>query len=337
MEIIQHQLKQGLQFPKKFISLYENIHYAIFDIETTGLNPNLNHVILIGILYIKNNQVIIEQFFCNHRSEEKDLLTSFKQKIEAFDLLVNYNGNTFDIPFLNQRFSKHGINYSIGSYKSFDLLKLVRRVKKELNLENYKLKSIEEYLGIQRTDMISGKDSVALYNQFEKTKNTQQKEIILLHNFDDLYYLGKSLNILDNISYENIINASPQIFHVKKDENIYIANAIIKHGTLEVEGIYKTDSTNSCIIHERGFSFHYDQSTFKFSIRIPLYKGNLSSGKVCLYINAGDFPFSYVKKEIPSSIPQNILLLKEGRAVKTTEMYSFIKKLISCIINTLTS
>lgn len=335
MEVIHYQLKQNLQLPKKFISLYENIDYAIFDIETTGLNSNFSQVVLVGILYVKNDQIMIEQFFCNYRSEEKELLTSLKQKLEAFDLLINYNGNTFDIPFLNQRFLKHKIDYSIGSYKSFDLLKLIRKVKKELNLKNYKLKSVEEYLGIQRNDMISGKDSVDLYNRFEKSQDTQQKEIILLHNYDDLYYLGKSLSILDNISYEKILDSCPQIFHVKEDKNIYITRGTIKHGTLAIEGIYKNKSIHSSIIHDRGFSFDYDQSSHRFSIKVPLYKGKLSTGKKCLYIDIYDFPFSYIKKEITSLIPKNILVLREENTVNTIEIYSFINMLISYIVNTL--
>lgn len=332
MEILQYHLEETLSLPKNFVSLYNDINFAIFDIETTGLSPNFHNVVLIGILYIKNKKIVIEQFFCNNRKEEVKLLTAFKEKIQEFDLLIDYNGNAFDIPFLNKRFLLNNIDFFIENYKSMDLLKLIRKVQKNLCIENCKLKSIEKYLGIHRNDKISGKDSVLLYNQFEKEQDKQLKNIILLHNYDDLYYLGKALMILDKIPYENIIPCFPNIFYIYKENICYVTKQFIKNGYFHLEGIYRNEDIAEYIAYESGFDFKYNKESNTFIIKIPLYKGQLSTGSKCLYIDITDFSFSYNHKLLDISIPPNIILFKENQHIHTKKIYSFIAVLIPYIL-----
>ncbi|TCO70215.1 ribonuclease H-like domain-containing protein [Marinisporobacter balticus] len=328
MEILEYHLEETLKLPKNLELLLNSSNFAIFDIETTGLSPRFNNVILIGLLYIKNNHIVIEQFFCNNRKEEIQLLTSFKEKIQQFDLLIDYNGNAFDIPFLNKRFLLNSIDYSIGSYKSIDLLKLIRKVQKNLSIANCKLKSIEQYLGIHRSDQISGKDSVLLYDQFEEQQSKHLKDIILLHNYDDLYYLSKSLIILDSIRYEKILQCFPQVLHIAGGTICYITKQFIKNGSFHLEGFYQNKDIADYIFYENSFDFQYTQKSNTFSIKIPLYKGSLSTGSKCLYIDTHDFPFHYDHKHSKLSIPENIILFKENQDIKIEEIYSFVSILI---------
>ena len=77
--------------------------YFVFDIETTGLNSNYCKVILIGILFNKNNKTIIKQFFANTENDEKELLLAFINCIKNYQNHIAFNGSNFDIPFLNNR------------------------------------------------------------------------------------------------------------------------------------------------------------------------------------------------------------------------------------------
>ena len=97
---------------KKFIDIPQN--HFVFDIETTGLSPKFCKVILIGIVYNKNNQTIIKQFFASNDDEEKELLLAFIDEIKSFDKHITFNGFTFDIPFLNSRFEKNKIDFSLN-------------------------------------------------------------------------------------------------------------------------------------------------------------------------------------------------------------------------------
>lgn len=193
MEIITH-------ISDDFIDIPDN--NFVFDIETTGLSPKFCKVILIGIVYNENNKTIIKQFFALNEDEEKELLLTFSKEIASFNKHITFNGFTFDIPFLNSRFEKHNIDFSLDKSADMDILRLIRPYKEKLSLLDCKLKTIEKYIGIHRSDTISGKESVVLYKEFVLTKNEDLKNRILLHNYEDIYYLAKMLKIQDILSYK---------------------------------------------------------------------------------------------------------------------------------------
>ncbi|MBF8983978.1 ribonuclease H-like domain-containing protein [Lutibacter sp. B2] len=334
MEIIKYTIKENLTLPQNFLTLYANTNFALFDIETTGLSREHSHIILIGVLYVENNSIIIEQFFCNNRSEEKEMLISFIEKIKQFPLLINYNGNTFDIPFLNKRFKINNINHQMGTHNSIDLLKIVRKNQKKLGMKNCKLKTLEEFLGIYRNDTISGKDSVDLYNVFEESQNKNIKDMILLHNHDDLYYLAKALKILDEIPYDQLISVFPQIFNTSDETIGYIINQSIKRNVLSLEGSY----TSTCLLdymdYQNAFDLAYNKATNTFCIKIPLYKGYLPSGEKCLYISIDDFDFPKENEFIKNTL-ENILIVKENNNLSTLNIHKFSSLFIPYIFNTL--
>ena len=179
----------------EFIDIPPN--HFVFDIETTGLSPKYCKVILIGILYNLNNKTIIKQFFAENEDDENKLLLEFINEIKNFENHITFNGLTFDIPFLNSRFDKHNINYTLSKDKDIDILKLIKPFKEKLSLPDCKLKTLEKYLGIYREDTISGKESVDLYNEYLSSKCNNLKDKILLHNYEDIYYLGKIFKIKD--------------------------------------------------------------------------------------------------------------------------------------------
>jgi len=322
VEIIKYTIKENLTLPQNFLKLYATTNFGLFDIETTGLSREKSHIILIGILYIENNSIIIEQFFCKNRSEEKEMLISFIEKIEQLPLLINYNGNTFDIPFLNKRFKINNINHQIGTHKSIDLLKVIRKNQKKLGMKNCKLKTLEEFLGIYRNDTISGKDSVELYNVFEESQNKNIKDIILLHNHDDLYYLAKALKVLDEIPYDQLISVFPQIFNTSDVTIGYIANHSIKRNVLSLEGFYPSKCMLDYIDYQNAFDLEYNKEINTFCIKIPLYKGYLPSGEKCLYISIDDFDFPKENEFIKNTL-ENILIFKENNNISTLNIYKF--------------
>lgn len=193
MEVITKTIDNLIDIPK---------NHFVFDIETTGLSPKYCKVILIGVLYNLNNKTIIKQYFAESEEEEKDLLLKFINDIETFDHHITFNGVSFDIPFLNSRFNSNDIDFSIDKCDDIDILRIVKPFKEKLSLSDCKLKTIEKYMGIKREDTISGKESVELYKNFVISKDISLKEKILLHNYEDIYYLGKIYNI------KNIIDES---------------------------------------------------------------------------------------------------------------------------------
>lgn len=188
MEIITKTLDNFINIPSNSF---------VFDIETTGLSPKFCKVILIGVLFNKNNKTIIKQYFAQTEDDEKDLLLAFINDINAFDTHITFNGLAFDIPFLNSRFNKYNINFELNKNDDIDILNIVRPFKGLLSLSDCKLKTIEKYIGISREDTISGKESVKLYKEFVSSKSNDLKNKILLHNYEDIYYLGYLYKIKD--------------------------------------------------------------------------------------------------------------------------------------------
>ncbi|OPJ55156.1 ribonuclease H-like domain-containing protein [Alkalithermobacter paradoxus] len=190
MEIITNTLDELIDIPEGF---------CVFDIETTGLSPKYSYVILIGVLYIKNNKTVIQQFFAHDPSFEKEILFYFKELFKTFKGHISFNGTTFDIPFLNERFSHNKLDYCIDKKNDVDILRLVKPHKEKLGLIDCKLKTVEKLLNIDRKDTISGKESVELYKKFVLSKDSSLKDKILLHNYEDIYYLGKLFKIKELI------------------------------------------------------------------------------------------------------------------------------------------
>lgn len=278
MEIITQKIDEIVDIPK---------NYCVFDIETTGLSPKYNKVILIGILYMKHNQTLIQQFFAQNSSQEKEILFYFKEIFKEFEGHITFNGISFDIPFLNERFIKNNLDFQINKEKDIDIMRIVRPHKNKLNLEDCKLKTIEKLIGIERKDNISGKESVELYKKYELNKNEDLKKKILLHNYEDIYYLGKLFKVTNLIdSKENFIEIKfldninkLKLYNYKfKKENLLLEYILEKPLPVNIE-IYEGDYTilgndkkiNINLNISRGIDSNgHDISYFKIENIIPL-------------------------------------------------------------------
>ena len=194
-----------------FNELTKNKQYCFVDIETTGLNRKHHKIILIGLLYVDGDTKYIKQYFCDKLNEEKAMLTTFYNDVKEYELIISYNGQSFDIPFINARFKENGMDYYLDPFNSFDLYRLVRKNRSMLGLNRYNLKSVEEYLGICRDDTISGKESIELYYDYINGDNLTSKKKVLLHNLDDLKYLFPVVRILDDICENSIYDEFPTV------------------------------------------------------------------------------------------------------------------------------
>lgn len=240
----------------------------ILDIETTGLSSKFTEVILVGFIYHKNDRWNITQIFCDHRSEERELLLTLKEYIEPRHLLITYNGHAFDLPYLNTRYAHHQIDFELSMAKHFDLYRVVRASKKALKLDNYKLKTIEEFLDIYRDDQISGKESVELYNLYELEPSKALRNKILLHNYDDIKFMIPTLDILNHIPEEICDRFYPFSYQSKKNkECILISYELLKD---YIEVTYSTEEMANLADFRDNFSYaHNDHIAM---IKMPVFR-----------------------------------------------------------------
>ena len=169
----------------------------LFDIETTGLSADTSYLYLIGAVYYKREQLCLTQWFCDEYSEEKAVLTAFRDVIKRYPVLVHYNGTGFDIPYLNKKFHRHCLSYQIDPADTTDIYKLLLPFKKHALFPDFKQKTLEVSAGYSRTDTFSGGDLTEVYAAYagkyrlatltgKHDEADALRYTMLLHNHDDL-------------------------------------------------------------------------------------------------------------------------------------------------------
>jgi DNA polymerase elongation subunit (family B) len=79
------------------------------DIETTGLDPEVDRVRAVAIAAVGNTQVFVSD-------DETELLFSLQTYVSALaldDVIVTWNGEEFDMPFLAMRFELAGVSSTL--------------------------------------------------------------------------------------------------------------------------------------------------------------------------------------------------------------------------------
>ena len=169
---------------------------AFVDIETTGLSASSSGIYLIGAAFHRQMEWHIRQWFADSLSAEQDILRDFFEFLKEFRVVVTYNGDSFDLPFLEHCAEQYSIPFSRESFESFDLYRKARPLKKLLSLENLKQSTIEEFLGIEREDHTSGKDMIPVYQSFLETRDETLYHDLLQHNESDIRSLPCMLALL---------------------------------------------------------------------------------------------------------------------------------------------
>ena len=168
-----------------------------FDIETTGLFPRNDRIMLTGLLTIKDGRGTARQFFAESLNDEKAVIEATLSALKDTDVILTYNGRSFDVPFTETRASHYGIN-AVMPY-DLDLFTVISgysEIKKFTG--SLSQKSIERFMGLSqsRNDRIDGRESIRLYEQYLNAPSYALEKTIMLHNHDDICQLYKILPII---------------------------------------------------------------------------------------------------------------------------------------------
>lgn len=193
---IEKNIELTTAFDLSLIAPAEDIMF--FDIETTGLSSWKSGLYLIGLLTYDDGWKLI-QYFCEDVTDETAALENFFTLLSSKKVLISFNGDGFDIPFLTHMAEQYGLPYSFDGVESYDILKKIRPLKKLLGIENLKLKTCEKFLGIYREDRFSGGDLINVYFQWQEDRSTDQLDCLLLHNFEDIENMPNVLPILNYV------------------------------------------------------------------------------------------------------------------------------------------
>ncbi|MDP5274074.1 ribonuclease H-like domain-containing protein [Chengkuizengella axinellae] len=162
-----------------------------FDTETTGLGIGTGNVpFMLGIGYYTKEEFVVEQLFIRNPSEELAMLTYMNEKFQQFTHLVSYNGKTFDLPLLKNRFVLHRKTYEGEHLEHLDLLYPARSLWRN-TLTTCKLSYVEhQRLGIHRVDDVPGSMAPTLYFKYLSEKDPNIMADVFRHNEIDIVTLA---------------------------------------------------------------------------------------------------------------------------------------------------
>lgn len=184
METVVHDThKSKLQNLSYYYSPQDVI---VFDIETTGFTAEHTVLYLIGCAYFENNRWKICQWFNQDGISERKILEEFFSFAARYKYCMTYNGDGFDIPYLNKKAASYELDNPLLKLESIDLYKQIRFLKDYLHMENMKQKSVERFLGLNRLDKYSGGDLIQVYQNYLKLPVKTNKQLLLQHNYEDL-------------------------------------------------------------------------------------------------------------------------------------------------------
>ena len=105
----------------------------------------------------------MRQFFMRDYGEESSLLARLTEHLSHFDVLITYNGKTYDLPLLETRYRMARAKPPFARLAHLDLLHGARRLWK-LRLDSCRLVDLEnQILGLEREGRSAGRnDSVLL-------------------------------------------------------------------------------------------------------------------------------------------------------------------------------
>ena len=99
------------------------------DTETTGLaGGSGTYAFLIGVGRITKQGFTVRQFFMREYAEEPSLLAGVTEHLAEFDVLITYNGRTYDQPLLETRYRMNRHKPPFGRLAHLDILYGARRL-----------------------------------------------------------------------------------------------------------------------------------------------------------------------------------------------------------------
>ena len=165
--------------------------WCFLDTETTGLAGGTGtYAFLIGCGSIEPDGFRVRQFFMRDYGEEASQLHALAEYLERFDVLITYNGKTYDQPLLETRYRMVRRRHPFARMEHLDLLFGARRLWK-IRLESCRLVHLEnQILGVEREGDLPGELIPYYYFDYVRTQKAVKLVPILHHNVVDIVSLA---------------------------------------------------------------------------------------------------------------------------------------------------
>jgi uncharacterized protein len=169
---------------------------VFIDLETTGLSGGAGTVpFLVGCGYFDVGAFQVRQFLLTSYRAERAMLAAVADLFADADLIITYNGKTFDVPVMETRWAFHRMRASLDEVPHFDMLHPARRLWRMQSVltddGGCRLTTLERVLlGMRRTGDVDGFEIPGRFFQFLRTADARPLEPVLEHNRLDLVSLA---------------------------------------------------------------------------------------------------------------------------------------------------
>ena len=153
------------------------------DIETTGLSSS--PLFLIGVMVWEADGFEARQYLARNYGEEAAVISCFVETCAQKQLLITFNGKSFDFPYIRTRAAANGLPFDIEP-AHFDILHESRRIWKHA-LPDCRLQTLERYIcNRPRCGDVPGEQIPEIYHEYVRTENAALIAEVLKHNLLDL-------------------------------------------------------------------------------------------------------------------------------------------------------
>jgi uncharacterized protein YprB with RNaseH-like and TPR domain len=173
--------------------------HVFIDLETTGLSGGAGTVaFLVGCGYFDMGAFQVRQFLLTSYAAERALLAAVADFFSHADLIVTYNGKTFDVPVMETRWMFHRMRLPLDGVPHFDMLHPARRLWRARGADaadaadaGCRLATLERTLmNVRRVGDVSGMEIPGRFFQFLRSGDPRPLEPVLEHNRLDLVSLA---------------------------------------------------------------------------------------------------------------------------------------------------
>lgn len=176
--------------------------YLFMDTETTGLSGGSGTRVFqlgLGFIDVEKRSFILRQYLLSSVSGEKAMLKNVSEFIRDDDILLSYNGKSFDAPLLNARYRLAGLVDPFEKLRHLDLLHPIRRYFRR-TWPNCRLNSVERYLlGFRRVDDLPGSEAPQVWFEWLRFGIAQRLKDVLKHNEFDVLSMGVIFPMIEDI------------------------------------------------------------------------------------------------------------------------------------------
>ncbi|MCP4358781.1 MAG: hypothetical protein GY796_12245 [Chloroflexi bacterium] len=165
-------------------------HFLFLDTETTGLAGAGTIAFMVGVAFFDGDALIVRQYFVPDFGEEAAMLTLLDKLLADKTGLVTFNGRTFDIPLLDNRYLMNRMLSDLRERPHLDLLAPARRLWRT-RLGSVALSALEPaLLDVHRTqEDVPGFLIPGLYRDYVRSGDGREIVRVFYHNRIDLLSL----------------------------------------------------------------------------------------------------------------------------------------------------